>query len=262
MATPEAVGEVAGVGEQPVGDVDHRGGAGLGGDRPGVVRRLGAAVGLDQHARRAEAAAQHRQPAGGPALAPAQREHVARLRRRTGAPAPACRRPSTVTAITTWSARVRSPPTTLAPTSAHSSAKPRAKSSAHCGRQVGGRGQPDRQRVRAPAHGVDVGEVLRRRRGGRRPRRRPSRGGSAAPRPSGRSRPRRARCGRAARPRRRPGRPARAPPARRARASALDQPELADVGERSRQRGTTWRPSHQITPPASSRPASRPVGAA
>ena len=69
--------------------------------------------------------------------------------------------PSTVTAITTWSARVRSPPTTLAPTSAHSSAKPRAKSSAHCTGRSAGRGEPDGQRGRAAAHRVDVGQVLR-----------------------------------------------------------------------------------------------------
>ena len=160
IATPESVGEVAGLGEQAVGDVDHRGRAGLGGDRPGVVRRLRAPVGLDQHARRAEPAAQHGQPAGGPALAPGQGQHVARLARPSARPGDWVHAPSTVTAITIWSARVRSPPTTLAPTSAHSSAKPRAKSSAHCDRQVGGGGQPDGQRGGPPAHGVDVGEVL------------------------------------------------------------------------------------------------------
>ncbi len=46
----------------------------------GGVRRLGTAVGLDQRARRAEAAAEHRQAGGGPALPTAQRDHVARAR--------------------------------------------------------------------------------------------------------------------------------------------------------------------------------------
>ena len=45
----------------------------------GGVRRLRAAVGLDEHPRRAEAAAQDGQPAGGPALAAGEREHVAGL---------------------------------------------------------------------------------------------------------------------------------------------------------------------------------------
>ena len=161
IATPESCGEVAGVGEQPVGDVDHRGGAGVGGHRPGVVRRLRAAVGLDQHPRGAEAAAEHGQSPGGPALAAGEREHVAGPRRRSAAPGRLVQAPITVTAMTTWSARVRSPPTTLAPTRAHSSAKPRAKSSAHCTGRSAGRGEADRQRGGAAAHRVDVGEVLR-----------------------------------------------------------------------------------------------------
>ena len=67
--------------------------------------------------------------------------------------------PRTVTAITTWSARVRSPPTTLAPTSAHSSAKPPANSSAHAAGRSAGRRQADGQRGGAAAHRVDVGQV-------------------------------------------------------------------------------------------------------
>ena len=66
----------------------------------------------------------------------------------------------TVTATTTWSRRVRSPPTTLAPTRSHSAANPAAKSSAQrAGRSLGAR-QADGERVRAATHRVDVGEVL------------------------------------------------------------------------------------------------------
>ena len=48
---PGGVGDVPGVGEQPVGDVDHRGRAGVRGHLPGGVRRLRTPVGLDQHPR-------------------------------------------------------------------------------------------------------------------------------------------------------------------------------------------------------------------
>ena len=44
-------GDVAGVGEQTVGDVDHRGRAGVCGGEAGGVRRLGSLVGLDEHPR-------------------------------------------------------------------------------------------------------------------------------------------------------------------------------------------------------------------
>ena len=160
--------------------------------------------------------------------------------RRSGPPAPRVHAPSTVTAITIWSARVRSPPTTLAPTRAHSSANPSAKSSAHCTGRSAGRGEPDGQRGRPAAHRVDVGEVLG---GGAvadvgRPR--PSRGGSAGPRPSGRSRPRRGRCGPAARRRRRPARPAPARPARRRLTSSAIRPN-SPASARVASGGTAWR---------------------
>ena len=47
---PGAGGDVPRVGEQAVGDVDHRGRAGVGGGGSGGVRRLGSLVGLDQRA--------------------------------------------------------------------------------------------------------------------------------------------------------------------------------------------------------------------
>ena len=62
-ADPRCRGQMAGFGEQSVRDVDHRGGAGVSGGLPGVVRRLRASVGLDQDPRRAEPTPQHRQPA-------------------------------------------------------------------------------------------------------------------------------------------------------------------------------------------------------
>ena len=54
------LGDVAEVGDQAVADVGHGGGAELGGGGARVVRRLGAAVGLDEGARGAEAAGEHR----------------------------------------------------------------------------------------------------------------------------------------------------------------------------------------------------------
>ena len=86
--------DVAGVGEQAVGDVDHRGRAGVGGHPARVVRRLRAAVGLHQHPRRAEAPAQHREASGGPALATERGRARRRARRRSGRPGPSCRRRS------------------------------------------------------------------------------------------------------------------------------------------------------------------------
>ena len=143
IATPDAVGEVAGVREQAVGDVDHRGGAGLGGrGRPGVVRRARAAVGLDQHPRGAEAAPEHRQSAGGPALAAGDRQHVARRTRPSAAPAARCRRRSRSPRSPPGRAEVRSPPTTEAPTSSHSAANPAANSSAHAAGRSAGAASP------------------------------------------------------------------------------------------------------------------------
>ena len=48
---PARVGEVGGLGEEAVGDVDEGGRPGLGGLLPGGVRRLRAAVGLDEDPR-------------------------------------------------------------------------------------------------------------------------------------------------------------------------------------------------------------------
>ena len=112
IATPLAVGDVPDVGQQPVGDVDHRGRAERGGLRR-RRRRAARDAGRPRRALRgrAEPAGQHGQPAGGPALASGDRHHVAGAGpdRRTGSPAT---EPSAVTETITWSARVRSPPTT------------------------------------------------------------------------------------------------------------------------------------------------------
>ena len=150
--------------------------------------------------------------------------------------------PITVTAITTWSRRVRSPPTTLAPTRAHSSAKPRAKSSAHWAGRSRGRGQADGERVRAAAHRVDVGEVLRRGPVADVLGRWPSRGGSAGPRRAGRWRPRRGPC---ADPQHRgvvagPDQHVLAL-AGRARRSAAISPNSPDVGQGGVRREASWR---------------------
>ena len=159
---PGVGGEVTGLGQQPVGDVDHRGGAGLGGDR---ARRRTAAPGAG---RPRPAPAASGSPARGPPVrrppSPGGRRSRARRRpgRRSARRGPVVHAPSTVTAITISSARVRSPPTTLAPTSAHSSAKPRAKSSAHCTGRSAGAARPTVSDGGPTAHRVDVGEVLRR----------------------------------------------------------------------------------------------------
>ena len=125
----------------------------------GGVGRLRAAVGVDQHARRAEPAAEHRQAA--PRPSPAGRRSRPRRRdaRRTVVPACPSTTPSAVTATITWSAPVRSPPTTEAPTSRASAAMPVGQAERPLHREVRGRGQRDRQRGRAAAHRVDVGEV-------------------------------------------------------------------------------------------------------
>ena len=67
----------------------------------------------------------------------------------------------TVTAITISSARVRSPPTTLAPTAGALGGEPAGEVERPLRGQVGRRGQADGERVGGAAHGVDVGEVLR-----------------------------------------------------------------------------------------------------
>ena len=103
-ATPLAVGDVAEVGEQPVADVDHRGGAGERGQRR--PRRTAARAGGGPRPAPAASGSrgEHRQPAGGPALPAGDRDDVAGPgagadHRRRG---PA-RSPSAVTAITTRS---------------------------------------------------------------------------------------------------------------------------------------------------------------
>ena len=118
-----------------------------GGLRARAVGRLRTPVGLDQLARRAEAAAEHRQAAGGPALASGDRDHVAGPRARSAVPARRRTRRATVTAIDDL-VRARSgrrrPP--RRPTSAHSSAMPVGELERPGDRQVRGRGQPDGQR--------------------------------------------------------------------------------------------------------------------
>ena len=157
---PALAGQVAGLGEQPVGDVDHRGGAGLGGD---LARRRTAARdgGRPRPARAASgtrdpARPVPRRPSPGGRASASTSPGAAPLRT-TGAWVHA---PMTVTAMTTSSARVTSPPTTLAPTSAASAAKPAGEVERPLHRQVGGHGHADGERVGATAHGVDVGEVL------------------------------------------------------------------------------------------------------
>ena len=82
--------DVPGLGEEAVGDVDQGGGPGLRGLLARGVRRLRPAVGLDQHPRRAEAAAEDREPAGGPPLPAGERQHVAGLGARAQHRAPGC----------------------------------------------------------------------------------------------------------------------------------------------------------------------------
>ena len=159
--TAEPVREVAGVGEQPVGDVDHRGRPGLGGHPARVVRRLRAPVGLDQHPGRAEAPAEHREPPGGPALPAEQREHVAGL----GAGAQHRRvvhAPITVTAITTCVGAGQVAADDAGADRARTRRRSRGRSPAPTP-PAGRPGRPGRWSARcaAPAHRVDVGEVLR-----------------------------------------------------------------------------------------------------
>ena len=149
----------------------------------------------------------HRPPS--PAARGARRRRPAA--RRSAAPGTRCRRrgrsPPRV-----FSEPATSPPTMPAPTSAHSRRTRGRSRGPSAPAASAAPANPTVSHVRPAAHGVDVGEVLR---GG--PvadvdRARPSPCGSAGPRPSGRSRPRRARCGPAARPRRRRDRPARRSP--------------------------------------------------
>src|SRR3954454_4972250 len=67
--------------------------------------------------------------------------------RRTGSPATS---PSAVMAIRTWSAPVRSPPTTEAPTNEHSAAIPSASSSAHAAGRSAGAASPTVSAVARP----------------------------------------------------------------------------------------------------------------
>ncbi len=73
-------GDVPGIGDQPVGDVDHRGRTCVRGGQPGGVRRFRTLVGLDERARGAEPASQDGQPRGGPTLPARDRDDVPRLR--------------------------------------------------------------------------------------------------------------------------------------------------------------------------------------
>ena len=159
IATPESSARWPRLGEQAVGDVDHRRGAGLRGDASRVVRRLGAAVGLDQHPGRAEAASEYGEPGRPPSPGVRTARGRRRARRPTAAPATACTSRARSPRSPGRPREVRSPPTTEAPTSPHSSAKPWAKSSAHWAGRSRGRGEADGQRVRAAPHRVDVGEV-------------------------------------------------------------------------------------------------------
>ena len=73
---------VADVGEQAVGDVDHRGGAQAQRLGTGGVGHLGPAVRLDQRPRRPEPATEHGQSPGRPPEPPAHGDDVARSRAR------------------------------------------------------------------------------------------------------------------------------------------------------------------------------------
>ena len=158
MATPRLLGEMAGVGEQAVGHVDHRGRAGLGGDGARVVRRLGTAIGLDQHARGAEATPQDREPAGRPSLASTESEHVPGLRarpqhRRLRARPEHGHRDHQLVGRREVSADDRgADDRALLGEALREVQRP-------LGGQVAGCREPDRQRVGASAHRVDVGEV-------------------------------------------------------------------------------------------------------
>ena len=102
---PRGVREVAGVGDQAVGDVDHRGGAGRR-RRPGPRRTAAPGAGRP---RPAPAASGSRGPARPARRRPSPGGRRARPRRPARAPGrvtgAAVQAPSAVTAITTWSAR-------------------------------------------------------------------------------------------------------------------------------------------------------------
>ncbi len=164
---------------------------------PGGVRRLGALVGLDQRARRAEAARQHGQAGGGPALPSGERHDVAR----TGARASyrvavdgAERGDRDHHLVGGASGRRRPPRRRPARTPRRS---PRARSSAHATGRSAGAARPTVSAVATAAHRVDVGQV----RGGHLvadvDRGRPSRAGSAGCRRAGRWTPPPGRPGRA-----------------------------------------------------------------
>ena len=211
---------------------------------PGVVRRLRAPVGLDQHPRRAEPASEHGQPAGRPALAPGDGQDVAGLgarahHRRDGARAEDGHRDHDLVGAGQVAADdARTDQRALLGEALREVERPLHG-------EVGRRGEPDGQRGGPAAHRVDVGEVL----GGRAVAhvrgRRPSRAGSGGPRPSGRWTPPRDRSSPAARRRRRRGRRAPARPAR----TAPSGPRSARTHRRrtgSRREETPWRSSHQM----------------
>ena len=196
-----------------------------GGLGPGAVRRLGALVGLDERARRAEAPRQHgeagRRPS--PAVRRSPRRRPARApERRTGSPRRAPergdRRPSPGRR---WSGprRPREAPTSAPPRRCPSRQLQRPLRPA--GRPV--RARPDGQRGRAAAHRVDVGQVLRRPPCGRCRARRPSRGGSAGCRRAGRWRRPRGRPGTATTAASSPGPSSTCSPCGNRAASARDQ---------------------------------------
>ena len=155
-------GQVAGVGEQAVGDVDHRRRAGLRGLRARVVRRVRAPVGLDQGPGRAEAPAQHGQSTGRPALPAGQGEDVPDLGsgaddRSDGAHAQHGHRDHHLGGAGQVAAD---------DAGAHPAAlldEPGRELQRPGGGQVGRCGQADRQRRGPTPHRVDVGDVLRRR---------------------------------------------------------------------------------------------------
>ena len=87
MPTPDAVGDVAQVGEQPVGDVGHRGRAGLGRDPPLTVRRLGHQVAAPQVVESVDPVVPQRVSGRRPAEITGHRHGVTRAWHRCGAPA-------------------------------------------------------------------------------------------------------------------------------------------------------------------------------
>ena len=128
---------------------------------PGVVRRLGPLVGLDERTRRAEASRKHRQPGRGPSLPTGERDDVTRACARSGH------------RVTVHGAERGDRDDDLVGgcqvTSDHRGTHERALVGDPAGqpggpghRQVGGCGKTHRERGGAAAHGVDVGQVRRR----------------------------------------------------------------------------------------------------